>query len=404
MMKPPPFESSPHSPYPVGSVPRAGWFAVEPACQWAIPTEPLIEACPYPDTEYTAVLDEEGLSRIADNFDLAETDGRGMLLTVDHSVFATTPSTRAIGWVKALHAERGRLWGWIEWTENGHKEVNGGDWAFFSPEYDWKDFALVRDGVVTPTSLSGLSVTNNPNHKGQIPMVNMATNNHGILPNTTGRMPITSNTTHNHMKTPYRKAATSRQKNSEGADAPLPEDKKELPADTNSEEAPANKPEGNCLPEDEPQQNADDTGAMELLSDVCDELELAEDCNGDDVLSAIRNLKTQVEELTEALAEANSAAGTGAAGTTSQTNSRRYPHLFKSKQCNTALKGGKPNGVTTLQLGGRPVQVNCQEVQLVTHCQQAISKEESTLGRKLNPGEYSRVWQQAKDNYTSPHQ
>ena len=33
-MKVIPFNEAPHAPYELGKVPAAGWFAVEPTCEW----------------------------------------------------------------------------------------------------------------------------------------------------------------------------------------------------------------------------------------------------------------------------------------------------------------------------------------------------------------------------------
>ena len=77
-MKVIPFNEAPHAPYELGKVPAAGWFAVEPTCEWTPKMQDeLRRALNDPsDTVYQARLDAQGLMILEDNFSLEDTDGR----------------------------------------------------------------------------------------------------------------------------------------------------------------------------------------------------------------------------------------------------------------------------------------------------------------------------------------
>lgn len=69
-MKVIPFNEAPHAPYELGKVPAAGWFAVEPTCEWTPKMQDeLRRALNDPsDTVYQARLDAQGLMILEDNF------------------------------------------------------------------------------------------------------------------------------------------------------------------------------------------------------------------------------------------------------------------------------------------------------------------------------------------------
>lgn len=100
-MKVIPFNEAPHAPYELGQVPVAGWFAVEPTCEWTPKMQDeLRRSLNDPsDTVYQAQLDAAGLAILADNFSLAATDGRGLPCSEQHKF------EKAYGWVKSLRAD-----------------------------------------------------------------------------------------------------------------------------------------------------------------------------------------------------------------------------------------------------------------------------------------------------------
>ena len=386
-----PFEQSPHAPYEVGKVPQAGWFAVEPACEWAPKDQSALREA-IVDTsglDYEARLTEDDLATLAANFRLADTDGAGLPVSRVHE-FA-----EAYGWIKALHAADGMLWAWIEWTPEGHKAVDGRAFVFFSSEYDYPDFELVSEGIVTPRRLAGLTVTNYPNHTGQTPMTNSrvpATHNH--QPNTSPTMKPKTNRTRTAITKAARDTNTGDTTDKDTAlaqvdtnnDSTQPDD-----ADPVTEDGK----DTNTDPDKETDCNEDDT-ALGILIEIADALGLDESADADGILAAIEAQQAKIEELTKALAAANSAAAP-------DTNSRRnrYPGLTRlNRDLNQRrLSGDKPNRDVNVRINGRNRQVNCQDKAMTDYCQGRIDKEEGKLGRSLTPGEYGKTWSRAMNDW-----
>lgn len=181
-------KTAPRAPFKPGSVPGAAWFNIETT---------FCHACPNPGAmlrshglhaeegaDLWAACVEAGLDRevatpetlaaLADTFRAVDADGRGVLLTVDHAGVGERPDTRAAGWIKALHADGGKLWAWIELTPYGHGLVDSAEFAFFSTEYDYRDFKQTAAGA-EPQRLAGCTLTNGPRHPAQTPCTNMKT-------------------------------------------------------------------------------------------------------------------------------------------------------------------------------------------------------------------------------------
>jgi uncharacterized Zn finger protein (UPF0148 family) len=70
------------------------------------------------------------------------------------------------------------IYGRIRWTATGKVAVDGGDYRFFSTEYDPNDLKVLNSGGgkqvrrVRPLRLDGLTLTNMNNNKGQKPITN----------------------------------------------------------------------------------------------------------------------------------------------------------------------------------------------------------------------------------------
>ena len=124
-------KTAPRAPFKPGSVTGAAWFNIETV---------FCHACLNPG----AMLRSHGLR----------------------------PDTRAAGWIKALHADGGKLWAWIELTPYGHGLVDSAEFAFFSTEYDYRDFKQTAAGA-EPQRLAGCTLTNGPRHPAQTPCTNM---------------------------------------------------------------------------------------------------------------------------------------------------------------------------------------------------------------------------------------
>lgn len=95
----------------------------------------------------------------------------GMLIDIEHFKHDEEKETRAYGWLMELRNRADGYYGRINWTTTGKPAVDGGDFRFFSTEYDPEDLKVLnREGEVPrvrPMRLAGLTLTNDPNNKGQ---------------------------------------------------------------------------------------------------------------------------------------------------------------------------------------------------------------------------------------------
>ena len=354
------------------------------------------------------VATPETLAALADTFRAVDADGRGVLLTVDHAGVGERPDTRAAGWIKALHADGGKLWAWIELTPYGHGLVDSAEFAFFSTEYDYRDFKQTAAGA-EPQRLAGCTLTNGPRHPAQTPCTNQEK--------------------YELRSTSYeagREAARPREDFSAATEAVEAyqntnmdtenEEEKKVPA-TNSEQEPdtavnaaVDSPEKeeavNAAPpeteetavnDDDPQPGDELTATLVA---VADELGLPDSATPADVLEAVKSLQRSNDELRTALAEANKNASMNG-GTAA--NSVRYPHLRALNHGTrnaTALTGATPNREVTVSVGHGTRAVNCQDKARVDYCTNAVTTAERALGRALTPAEYGRAWGKANADYT----
>ena len=395
-----PFEQSPHAPYPLGGVPAAGWYCIETAYDHpAVGAAQIGRALGYDipdgwnDDQIRTHAEQHGyareiatpehLSALASNFDAANAEGRGLLVTINHSTYHPAENTRAAGWIKALHAAGDCLWAWIEWTPWGHAMVNNGEFVFFSTEYLYTDFAPVPGGV-TPRLLHACTLTNNNRHKGQVPATNTST---------------PKNNTQAHMKT------NTAQRNQSGKPATKTARRnsdckpgEEETAAANSEENPDEEEQATANSDenpDEEEQAATNEGDGEMTLEsavigIAEELVLPETATPAELLGAVRALQTSNSELQKALAEANKAAGTA-------TNSARYPGLFgQTARLNTgrqqaALKGHDPARQVRVNTARGPQSTDAQQIALVDYRNKALATAAQTKGSALTPGEYTSV-------------
>jgi hypothetical protein len=109
--------------------------------------------------------------------DEADPDWPGILVDNDHLSHDLAHPTEAKAWTKRLENRDGQLYGLIEVTDTGAAAIRNKRWKFFSTEYSepWiEDLGKGPDGLrrVRPKKLTGLSLTNRPNHRGQSPITN----------------------------------------------------------------------------------------------------------------------------------------------------------------------------------------------------------------------------------------
>lgn len=123
------------------------------------------------------ILDKTACESITNRFNAAAAQPGFAGMLVDHEHFAqeNDQESRAYGWLMRLENRDDGIYGEIRWTTTGKAAVDGGDYRFFSTEYDPDDLTVLNDGKpaqVRPMSLDGLTLTNVPNNKGGKPITN----------------------------------------------------------------------------------------------------------------------------------------------------------------------------------------------------------------------------------------
>ncbi|MEO7298998.1 MAG: phage protease [Verrucomicrobiota bacterium] len=102
--------------------------------------------------------------------------GNEIVIDFDHFKHQMDKSTLAAGWLHSVFAGIDGIYGGIRWTSSGRAAVDGGDYRFFSTEYDPADLEILNSGsnskVVRPVRLAGLTLTNMPNNRGGRPITN----------------------------------------------------------------------------------------------------------------------------------------------------------------------------------------------------------------------------------------
>jgi hypothetical protein len=152
---------------PPFTLPADGWFHIEN--KGIHPNE---------KAGVVQVIDDEACQSIVNRFN-GEADKPGfpgMLIDHEHFKHDQDKETRAYGWLMRLQNRPDGIYGQIRWTETGRQAVEGGDYRFFSTEYDASDLQVLngqkRPRHVRPLRLDGLTLTNANNNKGQKPITN----------------------------------------------------------------------------------------------------------------------------------------------------------------------------------------------------------------------------------------
>jgi phage I-like protein len=148
--------------------PVDGWYHIEPMGEHPNAAAQLVQ-----------VIDPEAVGTIVNRFNGAADAGQlshGSEMLIDHEHFSHDPDkeTTAYGWLGKLQGRADGIYGQIRWTNTGKPAVDGGDFRFFSTEYDPEKLAIVnRDKKrVRPLELVGLTLTNRPNNRGGKPITN----------------------------------------------------------------------------------------------------------------------------------------------------------------------------------------------------------------------------------------
>lgn len=164
-----------------GQLPDDGWYQIE------APGEHVNHAA-----KVVQVIDDKAVASIVNRF-LAEAkaggeDFAGMRVDKDHLSQSMENPTEALGWQMEIRNREGTLEGKIDWTALGLPLIESKPgrppvYKFFSTEYDpAKPGDVEKIGtriinrktydVVRPLRIDGLSLTNDPNNKGQRPISN----------------------------------------------------------------------------------------------------------------------------------------------------------------------------------------------------------------------------------------
>lgn len=425
---------APRAPFPLGEVPRAGWFCIETTFAHPSPNpEGLAQGLgfvvpPGADAADFArahgfgqeVATAETLEGLVRCFERCDAGGRGLLITRDHASFNEAAETRATGWMKALHAEPDALWAWVEWTPWGHEMVNGGEFVHFSTEYDYRDFVLTEGGAA-PTRLAGATITNDPRHAGQVPCTNTrggfrrchAAGSRFLQTScpASGRQPDTYTMKINN-NDPRCRCLNSG--DVPRPDITAPETNSDEPKDAtaaHSNEVPdeASRPSAPATNSDEPKEamaaNSDDvadevpSSALDLegcCQQVAELLGLADDASPEDLLAAVQSLLRSNQELNDALEEANRAANSNGRSCHSRP---RFRFLTSRNSSRVALQGQVPNREVAVRVGQCVRAVNTQSKSKADFCTNAVAVRERSLGRQLSPAEYSCTWREAMRDY-----
>lgn len=354
-----------HSPFPVGSCPRAGWYAIE-ACQYSdLDGSPVALARggrgsddgPKQHRERITIPD---LEQLVENFDPAINGGNGLLINDCHLHHLAEQSDKAKGFVRALAVARGILYGYLELTEQGHREVNGGEFWATSTEYPYAVYEQVDEDATTifwaPRRLSGLALTNNPEHAGQP----------GLCRYHKQKQP---------MKKTRRLAAlhTAAPDEDEQKLNTTTEEEQELHTEDDEEQELHTDDDEQALNTDAP---ADDWASF--ADEAASIFGLPTDMSGEEMLDYFRQIKADYDVL--------ASAGSAPAGET-------------ATHCRPRFKGAS---TVRLNTGKKPVvNMAAKQEACTKHCQKAVTNAAAANGGRLDKKSFQQVWNQAQDEFNN---
>lgn len=163
------------------SHPSDGWYQIEAKGEHPNRAAGVIQ-----------MIDDQAAESITNHFNQEAATGKlrhGSEMLIDHEHFSDQPDkeTRAYGWLLELQHRADGIYGRIRWSKTGKEAVDGGDYRFFSTEYEAAECIECSESDtegaqspsgqtapkrVRPTRLAGLTLTNMNNNRGQKPITN----------------------------------------------------------------------------------------------------------------------------------------------------------------------------------------------------------------------------------------
>lgn len=198
------------------------------------------------------------------------------------------------------------------------------------------------------------------------------------------------------------KTATQRILHSEGNPAPEDEEKKQQeinanndnppPATTEEEKKDETSANNDTDQKDETSCNSDDEGWLGLVNKIAGVCGLPDTATGDDILKYVTDLKTDFDLLKQQATESNG-------GTQAHSRAPLTRQLHSNRGGRRMDRDVTPAGVVIHRTPeGKAVKVPQSDIDLVTHCRQAVDAEIVRHGRQLTPGEYDRAWSRQRRN------
>ncbi len=159
------------------TLPTDGWYQIEASGEHINHASRVVQVI---DTKAVASMVTRFTKEAIGNENFA-----GLPIDKDHLGNSLDNPTEALGWVMALRNRDGVLEAKIDWTDLGEPLVKCAPgkapaYKFFSTEYEPGDCEKIgmravgskTYDVIRPLRLDGLSLTNDPNNKGQRPISN----------------------------------------------------------------------------------------------------------------------------------------------------------------------------------------------------------------------------------------
>lgn len=120
------------------------------------------------------VLDDAALVSLVNRFKAASAAPgfAGLLIDQEHFSYDPGKSSEAYGWIKEVENRDSGLWGRVEWTDLGQSALANKRYKFLSPVWLKPDVEILPNKRIRPLRLDTVGLTNNPNLRGMVPLVN----------------------------------------------------------------------------------------------------------------------------------------------------------------------------------------------------------------------------------------